>query len=38
LGLLILAATLFLVFQAVFAWATVPQDAIECIEWKSHLP
>ena len=28
LGLLILAATLFLVFQAVFAWATVPQDAI----------
>jgi ferrous iron transport protein B len=28
LGLVILAATLFLVFQAVFAWATVPQDAI----------
>ena len=28
LGLLLLAATLFLVFQAVFAWATVPQDAI----------
>lgn len=28
LGLLILAVTLFLVFQAVFAWATVPQDAI----------
>ena len=28
LGLLILAATLFLVFQAVFAWATAPMDAI----------
>jgi ferrous iron transport protein B len=28
LGLLILAATLFLVFQAVFAWAAVPMDAI----------
>jgi ferrous iron transport protein B len=28
LGLVLLAATLFLVFQAVFAWATVPQDAI----------
>jgi ferrous iron transport protein B len=27
-GLLILAATLFLVFQAVFAWAAVPMDAI----------
>jgi ferrous iron transport protein B len=27
-GLLILAATLFLVFQAVFAWAVVPMDAI----------
>jgi ferrous iron transport protein B len=27
-GLLILAVTLFLVFQAVFAWATVPMDAI----------
>jgi ferrous iron transport protein B len=28
LGLLILAATLFLVFQAVFAWAAIPMDAI----------
>jgi ferrous iron transport protein B len=28
LGLLLLAVTLFLVFQAVFAWATVPMDAI----------
>ena len=28
LGLLILAVTLFLVFQAVFAWATAPMDAI----------
>ena len=28
LGLVILAATLFLVFQAVFAWATAPMDAI----------
>ena len=27
-GLLILAATLFLVFQAVFAWAAIPMDAI----------
>ncbi len=27
-GLLVLAATLFLVFQAVFAWAAVPMDAI----------
>lgn len=27
-GLLILAVTLFLVFQAVFAWAAVPMDAI----------
>ncbi len=29
LGLLILAVTLFLVFQAVFAWATAPMDAIK---------
>lgn len=28
-GLAILAATLFLVFQAVFTWATVPMDAIK---------
>lgn len=28
LGLVLLAVTLFLVFQAVFAWATVPMDAI----------
>ena len=28
-GLLILAAVLFLVFQAVFAWAVVPMDAIK---------
>ena len=28
LGLVILAVTLFLVFQAVFAWATAPMDAI----------
>jgi ferrous iron transport protein B len=28
-GLVLLAALLFLVFQAVFAWATVPMDAIK---------
>lgn len=28
-GVLILAATLFLMFQAVFSWAAVPMDAIE---------
>ncbi len=28
-GMLILAATLFLMFQAVFAWAVVPMDAIK---------
>ena len=28
-GMLILAATLFLMFQAVFSWATVPMDAIK---------
>jgi ferrous iron transport protein B len=28
LGLLLLTVTMFLMFQAVFAWATIPQDAI----------
>ncbi len=43
-GMLILAATLFLMFQAVFSWATVPMDAIDASvsgigEWvKSVLP
>lgn len=29
LGLVLLTVTMFLMFQAVFAWATIPQDAIK---------
>ena len=39
-GLLILAAVLFLIFQAVFSWANVPMDAIKAVmaaagEWTT---
>ena len=43
-GMLVLAATMFLMFQAVFSWAAVPMDAIESGvgavgEWlQSQLP
>jgi ferrous iron transport protein B len=37
-GMLLLAAVLFLMFQAVFSWATVPMDAIKgAVEWVSEL-
>lgn len=42
-GLLLLAVLLFLIFQAVFAWASVPMDAIEgSVAWigdqiKAHM-
>ena len=36
-GLMILAALLFLVFQAVFSWANVPMDAIKaCMAWAAQ--
>ena len=43
-GMLLLAAILFMMFQAVFSWANLPMDAIKSgVEWlsgllRSHLP
>ncbi len=37
-GMLLLAAVLFLMFQAVFSWATVPMDVIKgAVEWVSEM-
>jgi len=37
-GMLLLAGVLFLMFQAVFSWATVPMDAIKGVmEWLSEM-
>jgi ferrous iron transport protein B len=37
-GMLVLALTLFMMFQAVFSWATVPMDAIKAgVGWLSAL-